>query len=518
MVAHSPAEALLIGQQLGFPVAMKVNSPDITHKSDAGGVVLNLNNAHEVRAAYQHIIDNVHHNRPNAKMDGISIEPMIVKPNGRELMIGVTSDPVFGPVITFGAGGTTVEIMGDRAVALPPLNSFLVKDMIERTHISKMLGHFRNMAPANVEALEDVLLRVSEMVCELPLLKEMDINPLILDENGALAADARVVVEYRQPSTDRYAHMAIYPYPTHLVSQWQMADGTDVIIRPIRPEDADLERQFVHELSEESKYFRFMNSVQELTKTMLVRFTQLDYSRETGPGCRYRSAGTRSRTRRRALCHQPGRQYLRIRPGDRGQRRRQGIGAEAHDLADGSGAFQRTVGHRGRSAEQQPPDAEIDDPPRLHHQGQRRRSGSHESQQAIIGLSERVIHRGCMPISNVPVDSQKISLRRWRVMEVRTQNGNCSRHVLGHDVTNSQGRASSPIVNFNLDSMIATTRSGKSYKLVGLPGNSKLGNSAWKKWCGENGVVAESDVTKEYLNIDQISTVGFEKITGSLGN
>ena len=116
MVAHSPAEALLIAQQLGFPVAMKVNSPDITHKTDAGGVVLNLNNAHEVRAAYQHIIDNVHHNRPNATMNGISIEPMIVKPNGRELMIGVTSDPVFGPVITFGAGGTTVEIMGDRAV------------------------------------------------------------------------------------------------------------------------------------------------------------------------------------------------------------------------------------------------------------------------------------------------------------------------------------------------------------------------------------------------------------------
>lgn len=280
MVAHSPTEALLIGQQLGFPVAMKVNSPDITHKTDAGGVVLNLNNAHEVRAAYQHIIDNIHHNRPNARVDGISIESMIVKPNGRELMIGVTSDPVFGPVITFGAGGTTVEIMGDRAVALPPLNHFLVKDLIEGTHISKMLGHFRNLLPVNMEALEDVLLRVSEMVCELPLLKEMDINPLILDENGALAADARVVVEYRQPSADRYAHMAIYPYPTHLVSQWQMADGTDVTIRPIRPEDAALVKKFVHDLSDESKYFRFMNSVQELTEDMLARLTQLDYSRE----------------------------------------------------------------------------------------------------------------------------------------------------------------------------------------------------------------------------------------------
>lgn len=280
MVARSPSEALLIAQQLGFPVAMKINSPDVSHKTDAGGVVLNLANAHQVRAAYQHIIDNVQHNLPNAKMDGISIEPMIVKPNGRELMVGVTNDPVFGPVITFGAGGTSVEIMGDRAVALPPLNNFLVKDLIQGTHIAKMLGHFRNMAPANMAALEDVLLRVSEMVCELPLLMEMDINPLILDETGALAADARVVVAYREVKADRYSHMAIYPYPTHLVTHWQLSDGADITIRPIRPEDAILVKRFVHDLSDESKYFRFMNSVQELTEEMLARLTQIDYSRE----------------------------------------------------------------------------------------------------------------------------------------------------------------------------------------------------------------------------------------------
>ena len=280
IVAHSPNEALLIAQQMGFPVAMKVNSHDISHKSDAGGVMLNLRNAHEVRAAYQKISENIALNRPDAKMDGVAIEPMIVKRNGRELMIGVTTDPAFGPVITFGAGGTAVEIMGDRSVTLPPLNRFLVKELIQDTRIAKMLGQFRNMAPANMEALEDVLLRVSEMVCELPLLKEMDINPLILDENGALAADARVVVEYRQPSADRYSHMAIYPYPTHLVSEWQLADGTDITIRPIRPEDAQLVKQFVHDLSEETKYFRFMNSVHELTEEMLSRLTQLDYSRE----------------------------------------------------------------------------------------------------------------------------------------------------------------------------------------------------------------------------------------------
>ncbi|TXT26401.1 MAG: hypothetical protein FD134_561 [Gallionellaceae bacterium] len=280
MIAHSPNEALLIAQQLGFPVAMKVNSRDITHKSDAGGVMLNLGNAQAVRAAYQEIVENVKRNRPGASMDGISIEPMVVKPNGRELMVGVINDPVFGPVITFGAGGVTVEVMGDRAVALPPLNTFLVKDLIGGTRVAKMLGAFRHMPPADMDALESVLLRVSEMVCELPMLMEMDINPLILDERGALAADARVVVEFRQPGADRYAHMAIYPYPAHLVSQWQLADGTDITIRPIRPEDAELEQEFVRDLSEESKYFRFMNTVHELTPTMLVRFTQIDYSRE----------------------------------------------------------------------------------------------------------------------------------------------------------------------------------------------------------------------------------------------
>ena len=280
MVARSPNEALLIAQQLGFPVVMKVNSRDITHKSDAGGVMLNLSNAQGVRAAYHEITENIKRNRPGAHMDGISIQPMIVKPNGRELMVGVTNDPVFGPVITFGAGGTTVEVMGDTQVSLPPLNVFLARDLISRTKVSKLLGAFRHMPPAHMEALEGVLLRVSEMVCELPMLMEMDINPLIVDEHGVLAADARVVVEFRQPSADRYAHMAIYPYPTHLVNHWQLADGMDITIRPIRPEDAELEQEFVRNLSEQSRFFRFMNSVQELSQFMLVRFTQIDYSRE----------------------------------------------------------------------------------------------------------------------------------------------------------------------------------------------------------------------------------------------
>ncbi|SFH57168.1 acetyltransferase [Nitrosospira sp. Nsp14] len=280
MIARSPGEALLIAEQLKFPVAMKVNSHDITHKTDVGGVLLNLKNAHEVRAAYQDILDAVREKRPEGHMDGVSIEPMILKPNGRELMVGVTSDPVFGPVITFGSGGTEVEVKSTPAIALPPLNKFLTRELIQEANITKLLGPFRQMPPANLEALEDVFLRVSEMVCELPWLKEMDVNPLILDETGALAADARIIVEFRQPSPDRYAHMAIAPYPTHLVSHWQFADGMDITIRPIRPEDAELDQRFIRGLSDESRYFRFMEAIHELPQTLLASLTQIDYGCE----------------------------------------------------------------------------------------------------------------------------------------------------------------------------------------------------------------------------------------------
>ena len=280
VVARSPGEAMLMAQEFGFPVAMKINSPDITHKTDAGGVKLNVMNAASVRAAFNDIISEVKKNRPEAHLDGISIQPMAIRPNGRELMVGVISDPVFGPVISFGAGGTMVEVLGDRAVALPPLNNFLVNELIAGTRVSRLLRAFRHLPPVRMEALESLLLRISEMVCELPWLKEMDINPLILDEHGAVAVDARVVVDYAPVSADRYAHMAIYPYPAHLVTHWQLPDGTGITIRPIRPEDAEIEQEFVRNMSDEAKYFRFMSAVQELSEAMLARFTQLDYDRE----------------------------------------------------------------------------------------------------------------------------------------------------------------------------------------------------------------------------------------------
>ena len=279
-IARSANEALVVAESIGFPVAMKVLSTDITHKSDAGGVRLNINSAHEVRSVYRQLIDEVQSKVPNATISGVTIEKMYRSSNGRELMIGIIRDPVFGPVISFGSGGTMVEIMGDSVISLPPLNRRLTTDLINRTRVSKMLGKFRNMPAVDLEQLIDVLLSVSGIACELPWVQEMDINPLIIDDKGIVAVDARIMVDYPEPSTDRYHHLAIHPYPTRLVKNAQLNDGTDIVIRPIRPEDAEIEAKFVRELSKESKYFRFMNSIQELSQEMLVRLTQIDYHNE----------------------------------------------------------------------------------------------------------------------------------------------------------------------------------------------------------------------------------------------
>jgi acetyltransferase len=279
-VAHSPNEALIIAQSIGFPVAMKVLSTNISHKSDAGGVRLNINSAQEVRGAYRDLLEQVSAKVPGAVIEGVTIEKMYRSANGRELMIGIVRDPVFGPVISFGSGGVGVEIMGDSAISLPPLNRRLALDLINRTRVSRMLASFRHMPAVDMDLLVDVLLRVSNMACELPWVQEMDINPLIIDDRGIVAVDARFRVDYPKPSTDPYHHLAIHPYPAHLSMQIQLNDGTDIVIRPIRPEDAEMEAEFVRNLSNEAKYFRFMNALQELSQEMLVRLTQIDYYNE----------------------------------------------------------------------------------------------------------------------------------------------------------------------------------------------------------------------------------------------
>jgi len=280
IIARSPAEALVVAESAGFPVALKINSPDISHKTDVGGVRLGIADAESVHDAFKELIAEVTKRAPEAQLDGVVVEPMIQRPHSRELLAGVVTDPVFGPVVSFGSGGTTVEVHPDRAVSLPPLNRRLVSDLVGQTRVSAMLGAFRQMPPADMDALEEVLLRISEIACDLPEVRELEINPLVVDEDGALAVDARIAVHHRPSTARRYGHMAIHPYPAELVSHWPLADGTDLVIRPIRPEDAEIEREFVNGLSGRSKYFRFMQALKELPPHMLARFTQIDYDRE----------------------------------------------------------------------------------------------------------------------------------------------------------------------------------------------------------------------------------------------
>jgi len=280
VLAHSANEAMVAAQAMGFPVVMKISSPELTHKSDVGGVRLNLQSAAEVRTVFTEMMDAIRKANPKARIEGITVERMEKRKHGRELLIGVIRDPAFGPVISFGLGGTAVEVIKDSAVALPPLNDDLARQLIARTKAAKLLGPFRGMPAAHEPSLIQVLERVSEMVCELPEIVELDINPLIVDENGAIAVDGRIMVSVRPPAAEPYAHMAIHPYPGHLVRQWQMADGTNITIRPIRPEDAQLTMEFVNALSSETKYLRYHQSFQALSHEMLVRFTQIDYDRE----------------------------------------------------------------------------------------------------------------------------------------------------------------------------------------------------------------------------------------------
>ena len=284
LLARSATEAMMIATQLGFPVALKIDSPDISHKSDVHGVVLNIASASGVRDAYNQMIETVGRVQPQARINGVTVQNMARAKRGREIYVGLVTDDPFGPVIAFGAGGTMIELIDDRAMELPPLNQFLARRLIERSRVSETLGEWRGNAAVNMEALEQVLLRVSEMVCELPQLREMDINPFIVDEHGAVAVDARIVIDHAAQASssgiNNYNHLAILPYPARYAQVWPMTGGGEYTIRPIRPDDAQMLQAMMQHLSPESRYFRFVSSIAELPPTMLAKFTLIDYDRE----------------------------------------------------------------------------------------------------------------------------------------------------------------------------------------------------------------------------------------------
>ncbi len=271
--------ALQCSEQLPFPLVLKVDVPEIRHKTDIGGVRLPITNQQELVFHYNDLRRMIGQRYPHLNAVRINVESMVQSSSARELMVGMVSDPIFGPAVSLGMGGTLVEILQDKVVALPPLNRYMVEQMIAGSKAGKYLLRFRHLPAANRRAVIEVMLNLSRLVSEMPDIDELEINPLIVDQYGAWAVDAQIKI-HSQPRCRDYRHMAIHPYPSELTQHFQLANGVHICIRPIRPEDAVLEQDFVKRLSQRSKYFRFMQSLQELTPDMLVRFTQIDYDRE----------------------------------------------------------------------------------------------------------------------------------------------------------------------------------------------------------------------------------------------
>lgn len=276
--AATPQAAAEAAHRVGFPAALKILSRDITHKSDVGGVALNLSSESELLAAAEAMLARVRERRPEARIDGFTVQPMIRRARAHELIIGALTDPIFGPAIMFGQGGVGVEVIGDRAIALPPLNMHLANDLVERTKVSRLLSGYRDFPVVDRRELATILIRVSQLISDHAEVHELDINPLFADDQGLIALDARVVV---RPS-DRVGHdrLAIRPYPKALEETATLRNGMTVLLRPIRPEDEPAHVEFVDSVSPEDYRLRFFSTMRKLPHGEMARFTQIDYERE----------------------------------------------------------------------------------------------------------------------------------------------------------------------------------------------------------------------------------------------
>jgi acetyltransferase len=281
LVARTPDEAVFSASQIGYPVVLKILSLQIVHKTDAGGVVLGINSEAELREAFDNIIQRAKEYNPEAEIRGVTVQPMIKK-QGHEIILGAKTDPLFGPIILFGMGGVGVELFKDVAIGLPPLNQTLARRIMEETKVYQLLKGYRNVPPANVKLLEEVMVRFSQMLVDFPQLKEVDINPLFIDEKEAFALDARVVIDKERvfAKLEPHEHLVISPYPKKYETLWKLRDGRTVLLRPIKPEDEPLWLEMFRNFSEQSIRYRFFNIIKDTPHEMRVRYCNIDYDRE----------------------------------------------------------------------------------------------------------------------------------------------------------------------------------------------------------------------------------------------
>lgn len=280
--AATAEDAVVLAKKMGFPIVVKLSSETITHKTDVGGVKLNLQNAEDVAKAFHEIKTNVERLASAKDFDGVTVQRMIPR-GGYELILGSSTDPQFGPVLLFGTGGQLVEVFKDRALAIPPLNSTLARRFMEKTKIYEALKGVRGMKAVDLEALEDILINFSRLVVENRRIKECDINPLVISEQEIIALDARIILHEASVKDGDLPKLAIRPYPMHYVRNIVLKDGTPVVLRPMRPEDEKLLVAFHRHLSEDSvrqRYFAFMTLVERVAHERLIRLCFTDYDRE----------------------------------------------------------------------------------------------------------------------------------------------------------------------------------------------------------------------------------------------
>ena len=257
-------------------MALKIRSPQIVHKTEVGGVILDLVGAASVRAAAEAMAERVARERPEATVDGFLVEEMIQRPDSFELIVGISVDATFGPVVMFGQGGVAVEVVADTALALPPLDLELARALVERTRIARLLHGFRGRPPVDLDAVCQLLINVAQLAIDHREIVELDINPFLADASGVIALDARI----RMGDAATAVPMAILPYPHALETDIPIRDGTHVRLRPIRPDDADGLVRMHHRLAPEDIRARFHGMMRDLEPALLARLTQIDYDRE----------------------------------------------------------------------------------------------------------------------------------------------------------------------------------------------------------------------------------------------
>ncbi len=278
--AGSAEAAVAISDRIGYPVVLKILSPQITHKTDVGGVVLNLKTAESVRLAYDVIVSKAAEMRPDAEILGVTVQPMVNQENSVELILGIKQDPVFGAVLMIGTGGIYAELFRDRTLELPPLNEKLARRMLEKLKIYPLLQGYRGKPPVDIDKLLEVLIRLSYLAADYPEITELDINPLLATPQGVIALDGRVVVATDRAETEPYAHLALRPYPEEYIKQIALSDGTAVTLRPIKPEDENLWLEMLGSCSKETIYERFRYFFFWNSHEVAIRYCFIDYSRE----------------------------------------------------------------------------------------------------------------------------------------------------------------------------------------------------------------------------------------------